>query len=93
MVAREQAVGLSQGHAAPSGIKLIADHSELGPMARTSQEPKSTELVEERLCILQIGGVEALGEPAVHGREEIIGLGVPALTAPQVGCLYPALHA
>ena len=30
---------------------------------------RSPQLVEQRLCVLQIGGIESLGKPAVDGRE------------------------
>ena len=42
----------------------------------------SRRLVELRLCLFQIGGVEALGEPAVNRREQITRFGPPALFAP-----------
>ena len=40
------------------------------------------------MCIrdsFQIGGIEALGEPAVDGSEEIGGFSPPTLLAPQPG--------
>jgi hypothetical protein len=43
----------------------------------------SRQLVEQRLRFFQIGGVEALGEPAINRGEQIAGLGAPALVAPQ----------
>ena len=45
----------------------------------------SRQLVEQRLCLFQIGGVEALGEPAVDRSEQIARFGSPALFAPQPG--------
>ena len=39
-----------------------------------SQQRKSTELVEERLGVLQVGGVEALDEPAVDRGGQVVGL-------------------
>ena len=42
----------------------------------------SRQFVEQRLCLFQIGGVEALGEPAVNRREQIARFGPPALFAP-----------
>jgi hypothetical protein len=42
----------------------------------------SRQLVEQRLCVLEIGGVEALGEPAVNGRQEVARLRPPALFPP-----------
>src|ERR671918_1919043 len=43
----------------------------------------SGKLLEQRLGVLQVGGVEALGEPAVDRREQVVGLGAPALVAPE----------
>jgi hypothetical protein len=43
----------------------------------------SAELVEQPLGVLQVGGVEALGEPAVDRREEIVGPSALALIAPE----------
>ena len=40
-------------------------------------------MVEQCFGILQIGGVEALGEPAVGRREEITGFGAFALISPE----------
>jgi len=45
----------------------------------------SCQFGEERLCVFQVGGVEALGEPGVDRGEEVVRLGVPALVAPQPG--------
>src|SRR5262245_42305543 len=45
----------------------------------------SPQLVEQRLRLLQIGGIEALGEPAVDRCEEVAGFGATALIAPKPG--------
>jgi hypothetical protein len=45
----------------------------------------SRQLVEQRLRLLQIGGVEALGEPAVNRRQQVVPLGTAPLFAPQPG--------
>jgi hypothetical protein len=42
----------------------------------------SRQLIEQHLRVLQIGGAEALGEPAVNGREQLARLRPPALFAP-----------
>jgi hypothetical protein len=39
--------------------------------------------VEQRLGLLEVGGVKALGEPAVDGRQQLMGLGALALLLPQ----------
>ena len=41
------------------------------------------ELVEQRLGVFEIGGIEAFGEPAVDGREQLARLAPPALFSPQ----------
>ena len=38
---------------------------------------------QQRLRVFQIGGIEALGEPAVDGREQLTRFGPTALIAPQ----------
>jgi hypothetical protein len=43
------------------------------------------QLVEQGLCLFQIERVEAVGEPAIDGREEIAGFGALALVAPETG--------
>jgi hypothetical protein len=43
----------------------------------------SRQLVEQCLRLFQIGGVEALGEPAVDWRQQLARLGAPSLVAPQ----------
>ena len=45
----------------------------------------SRQFVEQHLCVLQIGGVEALGELAVNGRQQLARFGPPALFGPQLG--------
>ena len=45
----------------------------------------SRQLVEQMLRLFEIGGVEALGKPAVDGGEEFARLAPPALLAPQPG--------
>src|ERR1700720_793522 len=61
----------------------------------------SAEFVEQRLCIFEVGGVEAFGEPAVDRREEVAGFGAPTLVSaepgeahggaqfPELGLLHP----
>src|SRR5262245_42497432 len=39
--------------------------------------------VQQRLGLLEVGGVKALGEPAVDRCEQIVGVGAPALLLPQ----------
>ena len=45
----------------------------------------SRQLVEQLLRFFQVGGVKALGEPAVEGREQVARLAPPALLAPEPG--------
>src|SRR5215217_3723251 len=42
-----------------------------------------SELFQQCLRLLEIGGVKALGEPAIDRREEFVGFGTPALLLPQ----------
>ena len=43
------------------------------------------ELVQQRLCVFEVGRIKALGEPAVDRREDIAGLGLAALVTPEPG--------
>jgi len=45
----------------------------------------SRQIVEQPLRFFEIGGVEALGEPAVEGREQVARLASPALLVPEAG--------
>ena len=45
----------------------------------------SRQLVEQGLGILEVGGVEALGEPSVDRRKQVVRLLPLALLSPQVG--------
>ncbi len=54
------------------GLGMLASH-------------RSAQLLEQRLGVLEVGGVEALGEPVVDRREEVVGLVHVALIAPQAG--------
>jgi hypothetical protein len=45
----------------------------------------SSQLIEQRLCLYKVGRVEALGEPAVDGREQLAGFGTPAPVAAEPG--------
>ena len=46
---------------------------------------RSFQLVEQRLCLFEIGGGEALGEPAVDRGEQVARGGAATLVAPQSG--------
>ena len=35
----------------------------------------SSQFVEQRFCLFEVGGVEAFGEPAVDRREKVAGFG------------------
>jgi hypothetical protein len=47
--------------------------------------PGSRQLVEQRLRLFEVGGVEAFGEPAVDGCQKVAGLGETALLAAESG--------
>ncbi len=51
--------------------------------AACSQQPTSTKLLEQRLRLLQVGGIEALGEAAVDRREKVASFGRFALVVPE----------
>jgi hypothetical protein len=62
-----------------SGIRYSAAHSD------HHNQANSGELVQENLRHFEVGGVEALGEPAVNGCQQIACFRSPALFAPQPG--------
>jgi hypothetical protein len=45
----------------------------------------SRQFVEQRLCLFEIGRVEAFGEPGVDGGEKLVGLSAAALVAAETG--------
>ena len=56
-----------------------------GAVIRTTRISSSRQLIEQRLRLLQVGGVEAFGKPAIDRGDEVAGFGAPALLAPQPG--------
>jgi hypothetical protein len=52
-----------------------------GAVIRTTRISSSRQLFEQRPRLFEIGGIEALGEPAVDRSEQIARLGPPALFA------------
>src|SRR5437870_4194248 len=56
-----------------------------GRAARPLRPSGAPEFVEQRLCVFEIGRVEAFGEPAVDRGEKIAGFGVTALVAAEPG--------
>ncbi len=57
-----------------------------GPAVRTTGFAAcSSYLAEQHPCVLQISGVEPLGEPAVDRGEQVAGLGGLALGVPEAG--------
>ena len=44
--------------------------------------------IEQRPCFLQIGRVEAFGEPPINGRKTVVGFGMAALVAAEPGEAY-----
>jgi hypothetical protein len=43
----------------------------------------SSKCIKQRFSLLQVGGVEALGEPAIDRREQVVGFSALALLLPQ----------
>jgi hypothetical protein len=54
-------------------------------MGSARESNPSLQFVEQCLCLLQVGGVEPLGEPAVDWCEEVVGLVPLALLGPESG--------
>src|SRR3984893_18133089 len=48
-------------------------------------QPQSGQLIQQRFRLLEVGRVEAFGEPVVHRREEVAGFGALTLVAPEAG--------
>ena len=44
-----------------------------------------TQFVEQRLCVFEVGGIEAFGEPAVDRREQVERFGLTTLVAAEPG--------
>src|SRR3954469_2536799 len=59
--------------------------SKRGQPKPTERVPYLPEFGEQNLCLLQILGVEALGEPVVDWGEQLICLLASALALPQAG--------
>ena len=65
-------------------IELAEAEVAVGDEGRMPTSPRSFgQLVQQRLRVSKVGGVEALGEPAVDRREKIRGLLVLALRLPE----------
>ena len=48
------------------------------------------EFLQQRLSLLEVGRVEALGEPAIDLRQQLAGLSALALALPQATCASTA---
>src|SRR5438132_986995 len=89
----DQLIRHDRARSAPSPRSWPARHwiwSPPLPNTATLQYPlpppsSSAKLVQQRLCLFQIGGVEAFGEPAVDRREEVAGFVAPILIAAEPG--------
>src|SRR4029453_18825471 len=66
-----------------SGVSIIEDYLHNTTL---SQQPvaMSQQLIEQRLGLLQVGRVKALGEPAVDLGEQLAGFSTLALGLPQL---------
>jgi hypothetical protein len=67
-------------------VGLLQDSGHTARRPRTAaccHDRKSTELVEQRLGVLEVDGTEALGEPPIDRCEQVACLGAPALLLPQ----------
>jgi len=62
------------------------DESEAAcPATYVPVDPPLPQLLQQRLRVDQVAGVEAFGEPAVDRGEEVAGFGALALIAPEAG--------
>src|SRR3989442_15167612 len=52
-------------------------------MTTSGSMPSLRQLVEQRLGLLEVRGVKALGEPVIDRRQQVVGLGPLALLLPQ----------
>ena len=62
----------------PSGFSVLH-------FAQIMTEWLGAQIIEQRLGVLQVGGVEALGEPLVSLCQHVAGLFLPTLLLPQAG--------
>jgi hypothetical protein len=59
--------------------------SRLSTSSRQRSNTRSRQLTDQHLCLFQIGGLEAFGEPAVDRRDEVAGFDAPAPSAAEAG--------
>src|SRR4051794_9167082 len=64
---------------------MVSSSARPCPMWSSASRRHSTELVKQRLCVLQVRRVEPLGEPSVKGGEEVDGPLTLALAGPEAG--------
>ena len=57
----------------------------VGQRRLCGEQPFLGKVFKKRLRILQVGGIEAFGEPAVHGREQVVGVPPLAPIGPKPG--------
>jgi hypothetical protein len=55
------------------------------PKFCTRRPPGSPQLVEQRLCLFEVGRIETLGEPVVDRCEKVMGVGAATLVAAEPG--------
>ncbi len=60
---------------APSRGRAEITRRAICDQGRALQSLWSGQFFQQRLRLLQIGGIEPLGEPAVEGGKEVVGLG------------------
>src|SRR5690348_6343828 len=57
----------------------------LGRSRRNLRSLLCPQLLQQRLRLLEVRRIEALGEPAIERREQVAGFGALALVAPEAG--------
>ncbi len=75
----------TQGRRRGDSGELGLDAGGRGRAYRPARQRGSSELVQQRLGVLQVGGVEAFGEPVVNGGEDLARLIASSLVAKQAG--------
>src|SRR6516164_1871061 len=60
-------------------------HCPAGPSPATASRAGLAELVEQRFCLFQVGGVEAFGKPAIDRCDEVAGFDGALLVAAEPG--------
>src|SRR5262249_24165471 len=72
-----------------AGVSLMGHGEDLLSRTRFLSLTISPQIFQQRLGLLEVSGVKALGEPAVDGCERLVGCGSLALLLPQPTQAHP----